>query len=560
MKRMLVMGIAVVMLLSVFAGMAAAQTKADNQWGFKADVDLGDEFEAYMKVGYDTMIMEINQGFAGLNGSYEITDHDCSLEGDMKSAGAISQDGNSYQYEMGNYIDAKADFTASGTFPNSNTVEDMMNESYSPKKMDSELNIVFKHKVLVDGTAVTDGNGNVTSLKSDLTYEMSMRVKGKNVPIPIFLYAMLESKAVDYKWVDMDVNFDFLNATDNSICFQANVYNWGDEYVGFKVSGFSIDFPGATVEIKDLNGNGYLDDGEILCIEGNVSAIIDALSNGEDISITYTDSAHGVSDTASLNYWWGDFNLGSLYVSYSYKVVEPEFSKLVNESKELPPYDDFDFTITVTYKQSTTTTYSPALPLLPTESMEINATTTGTYSGEINIVGLQEKYMKIVETLLNTTFPVTIEKIDTGNDEFNHGTINTHETMWVSSSWVVGTKEYGGETVYVVAFTGSGYETFGMPSRATPTGSAYYYYSPSKKFIVGGGVNLGVTEINTEATTYQEASDEVNDIKSEDVSTGLLTTMGFISILIILAVLAVVAAIIVVHHKKSVAKKMQENQ
>jgi len=252
MKRVMVMGIMAVLVLSVFTGMAAAQTRASSEWGFKTNINLGKEFGPYLDVGYDTLVSKINQEWANMNGSYEITDHDSDLKGELKFAGAMKQDGNNVNFEMGNYVEASIYLNASGTFPYAKTVEDIMNDSISPKKIDSNLNIEFKHKLLVSGTAVTDGNGNVSSVSSNLNYEMSIRVKGKNVPIPIFLYAMLQGKASDYNWVDIEADFSFLNYTNDSICFQVSVDKYGDygPSDGLKISNFHVE--GVNAQIKVL--------------------------------------------------------------------------------------------------------------------------------------------------------------------------------------------------------------------------------------------------------------------------------------------------------------------
>ena len=559
MKRILVMGIVAVMIVSVFAGVAAA-SRAESKWGFKANVDLGDRLEPYLKVGYDALIAEWNDDLGRLNGSYGIDSHDCSMDGELNFAGAMKQDGNKVDFEIGNYMETNMEFTASGTFPAADTVVDFQNNTYYPKKMDSQLSIEYRHKIVTEGSAITDGNGNVSSVETNAEFEMYIHVKGKNVPIPLFLYAALYGESVEFGWIDGVVYFNDPQVTDNSICFTVEVNNYGDEPVKFRIDNFSISVPGYTVTVDDTNGNGYLDDGEHLCINGDVNQLATFLANGNSVYVNFTDDRGRVHSSNLHNWPFAGWDLGYIEVSYFYERINPKFSDLLNDSKDLPPYDDFDFYVTVSVSYHTLTEYSPALPMLPKESMEVNYTTNGTYVGEINIEGLQDKYMRIVEALLNQTFPIKLEEIDTGNSEMNYGHINASGTMYVSQANIIGTKEYGGETVYVVSLTATEENLGRSATRAYGGGSVYYYYSPSKNFIVGGGVKVGeILQINTEATSYEEASDEINEIKSKDVA-GTITFafLGLISLAIIVGVL-LVAVIITLHHKKSKAK-MGENQ
>ena len=563
MKSFLMIGIMLVILASLFAGMGTATSRSNMQWGFKEDINLHDEFASYLGFGYDAVIYEINQEFANMGGGYKIADHGSNLIGEALTAGDISENGNNVDFKIGNYIGSKLELSASGTFPYASTIENMINDTYTPRQMDISLTLYYNHKMIVSGTAVTDGNGNVTSMSSSINYNMYLHVKGNNLPLSFLLYSLLKSKATH--WVDMDVYFYFLNSTNNSICFEASISSWSGYNLGkgLKISGFSINYPNATVRVEDENGNGYLDDGETLCIIGNVTKIKNALNNGTAIYITYTDPVNNVSDSAYLSYYGYDFfDLGSLYIEYQY--IDPEISTILNQTKNLPPYDDFDFIITVNYTEHTSTAYSPYLPLLPRRDTLVNITETGTYSGIINIQGLQSKYAMIAEKILNLTFPVNIQDINTHSDEFNHGKINVHTSIYIPASAVVGTRSYGGEKVYVVSFPNN--ISFVGPFARAMSPGMYYYYSPTKKFIVGFDTIIGFNDYSTEATTYQDASNEINNIKNKDVTQEInennncnIFTCAFFSIgpipfnLITLSIIAAIIAIVfvVVHYKKS---------
>ena len=572
MKNLMVAGIVAVMVVSIFAGITTATNRDDTQWGFDGNLNLHDEFNSYLELGYDSMIYELNREFASTGSGYQITDHGSSLYGEILTAGAMSRDGNNVNFKMGNYIGSKVELTASGTFPYANTIEEMANGTLYPRDMDVSLTMYFNNKMTVSGTAVTDGNGNVTSTNSALNYDMYLHIKGNNLPLPYLLYSMLKSRATQL--VDTYVDFYLANVTNNSICFRTSIITYTSsmssesEYnpsQGLKISGLSINYPYARLQVMDENENGYLDDGELLCIVGNVSEIKSALDNGTMIYVTYTDPTLDIYENTYLSYygWDDDFDLDSMYIEYQY--VDPEISSILNQTKDLPPYDNFDFTVTVNYTQHALTVYSPYLPLLPRKDRVVNITRTGAYSGMINIQGLQNKYMRIVEKVLNLTFPVNIKNINTHNSEFNNGKINVHTTIYIPSMDILGMKNYGGEKVYIVSIPSSS-GNFGF-YRATSSGM-YYYYSPSKKFIVGEGISEGFKEYSTEPTSYQNANSEINQIKNKDITyevnennncnifTCTLFTIGPLSFnLLILSIIAAIAVVIVaivaVYRRKS---------
>jgi len=569
MKNVMVVIIAAVMLISVFAGIAAANERTGDQWGFKKEINLGSQFSPYLTVASDYMVSQINRGWENRT-SYHIDQHSASMDGTFMIAGAMKKNGNNVDFKMGNYIKTHMNFSASGTFPYTSNVSNLIhfnpynttNHAITPKRMSAELRITYVHKVIVDGNAVTDGNGNINSVNSNYHYVMAMHVVGKNLPLPAMLYEALVEKATQYHYEYVD--FQFSNATNNTLCFTANVHSMNGNSM-IKVNGFGITYPGATVTVNDFNGNGYLDTGETLCIHGDIVGMAQAINNGERVMLTYKDPSHNIEEYASLNLGFGtnDFYIGGMDISY--ETIDPALANLVNKSKNLPAYDNFDFTVTVNYNQSTTTTYAPALPLLPKQDMKINETVTGTYSGTIDISGLQSEYKVIVEKLLNHTLPANIQDVNIFDtvmghgQHFSHGKINMHTTMHVYRSMVRRTITYNDEKVYVVSLNPSGGYAAGFTRASLPQEDIEYYYSPSKGFVVGGSVNMGLKEFATEPDNYSDANKEIAKINNENVNAsseennengkGIPTNM-LIIIGIVVAVVVVVLAVVLIRKKR----------
>ena len=135
----------------------------------------------------------------------------------------------------------------------------------------------------------------------------------------------------------------------------------------------------------------------------------------------------------------------------------------------------------------------------------------GNYSGVIKIIGLQEKYIKMLELLLNKTFTINGNVAEyTFNGNFSKSKNISSPTLHIS-----GEMQYGGENVYVVQIMNTN-DTWN-PSQ-TYNFHFYYFYSKSKGFIVGGGINLGIKKFDTEPTTYENAMNEIKSIQKEEKS------------------------------------------
>ncbi len=393
MKKLLIIGMVTVLLLSITAGTTFAKANS-NSWGYKLNINLQKDVEPYLKVITDVLVTHYND----MNSTYQINSYNVELNGNVKLAGAMEKNGNVVNFNTADSTNANLKFYFNGTFPNYVNSSGLFGH-FEPKNLNiSGVDNLIKTKIS-NGTATTDGNGNVSAIDSQTSEHINLHVNGKNLPVALELYALLHG----------NYNLSYAN-----------------------------------------------------------------------------DFAHHIP----LQY----YNLISKYLN-------------------ITTYDNFNFTVEVKYYDHTITTFSPALQLLPKHEYNSTMNIQGNYSGVIKIVGLQEKYIKILETLLNKTFVVN------GNvAEYTfQGNISRSENITVPSLNIIGEMKYGGENVYVVQVFSSG-KQLRSSSRAFENVQFYYFYSPSKKFIVGEGINIGTMRFDTQPTTYSDAMNEIKSIENQENS------------------------------------------
>ncbi len=523
------------MLLVMPFGTTATPTRG-NSWGFTMNEDLHKNFQSYLDVGLDALVSEMRK-----NNVADISSYGTTLTGSLKTAGAFSEEGNTVTFKIGNFIDSSVDAHAQGLFPYVNKVGDLENynsTSIPKKQMKMDGSVVYRQKIIVSGDAITDRNGNIEKMDSTITYDSYFHLKGTNIPLPLLLASYIMSTGVDYEWNEIYVSFDMGMSNSTALYFTVSAAD-----LNKKIPISDVSLSGVSPEsymselhfsVVDIDGNGYLSDGDMFCITGSA----DAIESLEEIDISIDGS------TLMLNsYSPGIF--GSRWVDLGTSKIYRYPKEVIDKAENMSMYDNFDFTVTGSYNQHTVSDYSPAMPIY-TDShteREINTTTTGTYSGKIDVSGLQEKYKSMVESLINTTFPIKIENIDTHSPSFNHGVINEKNGAEYVSLWNKGTEQYNGENVYVIS----------QSNTTSMTGmEIYMYYSPSKKFYVGGEVSMGTKTFVTTPTSYSEASGEINQISSENVNAerlfpwlpDWLSDWLFITILVIVVVIIIVVLVV----------------
>lgn len=117
----------------------------------------------------------------------------------------------------------------------------------------------------------------------------------------------------------------------------------------------------------------------------------------------------------------------------------------------------------------------------------------------------------MLELLLNKTFTING---NVAEYTFN-GNFSESKNVLMPILNISGEMQYGGENVYVVQIINTN-DTW-SPSQ-THNVHFYYFYSKSKGFIVGGGINLGIKKFDTEPTTYENAMNEIKSMQKEEKS------------------------------------------
>ncbi len=553
-------------------GVVSAQGDSGDRWGFEMNIDMHKEFGAYLDVLADTGVSYLNSGLQREGGKYSVDSHYSNIGGNVKFAAAVDKTGNTVNFQMGQFSDLRIALGMNGTFPDASTLKDVINypenASAGYKQFSSE--IISREKLIVDGTCQMDEEGNIESMNMNIHYESSTRIKGNSMPISALPYSIAKSKSVDYEWDYKYARFIFSDSSTESRLVFTAVDVEGD----VEFSSFSLSDSNLNLTYMDLNGNGRIDIGDKLIIEGSPSYLQSIEDDYGDIVLHYADGENYRS--IYISYCCGSWTMDSLNIHNYKTITNPKMQEIMNETEDMPLYDNVDFTIHVVYDQTTHSTYSPHIPLASSEGMEVNKSVSGTYSGEIEISGLKEEYMDIIETLMNRSFPIYIQNLDTHSDYYNNGTIQGSTTVYIPSLHVEKTMEYGGETVQVISLmnnygymgtrgTGQPYQDLGMSLSTSPIGARdiYYYYSPSKHFIVGFGVDLGIKKFETSPTSYEDAKREINDVQSQDTSKDSVSEGGgFPLTLIIIAVAAIIAVIAgsgayVWHRKKTKMRDMQ---
>ena len=540
-KIPLLLSIAILAILLVTPLRASATPTKGNSWGFTMDEDLYKNFQSYVDVSLDTIVSELRR-----ENIADISSYGAKISGSLKSAGAFNEEGNTITFKIGNFVDSTFTGHAQGQFPYVDKVGDFENYNSSssiPKKqMKMDGTIVYRQKIIVSGEAITDGNGNIEKMDTTTTYESYFHLKGTNIPLPLMLGSYIIANGVEYQWDEIYVSFDMAMSNSTALYFNVDATDLHQKIPISEVY-LSGTYPDSYMSelhfnVVDIDGNGYLSDGDKLCVKGPANAIesleeIDITIKGSTLSLeSYSPGVFGDG--------WVDLGANKIY-RYPKEVIE--------KAENMSMYDNFDFTVTASYNQHTITDYSPALPIYTDgyTEREINTTTTGSYSGKIDVNGLQEKYKSMVESMINTTFPIKIEDIDTHNPSFNHGVINEKGEEYVEL-WKVKETQYNGENVYVISNTNSS----SMMGAGMST-----YYSPSKKFIIGGEISMGPKTFVTKPVSYSEATGEINQISSENVSEvrifpwlpDWLPDWLFITLLVL--VIAIIVALLVIARARS---------
>jgi len=560
MKRIVVMGIIIIMLLSVGAGITQGQS-ASNKWGYKLNINLQKEFQPYVKILTDMMVKNYNQ----MNQSYQINYYDVGLNGNVNMAGAMKKDGNNVLFDTGDSTNANLSFYFNGTFPYSNNVTNFINNNLEPKNMNISGKTAIVQTAISNGTAFTDGNGNVSKIISENRDFVKMHIKGKNLPIPVMLYAALKHKYTKTDYVNISWRASFIpaNSTLTDLYFSVKLKEEIDnkEVNLIKISNVSVEDKNLSLSIKDMNHNGLLDTGDIIGIHGNLSYMQELMKNYKsiDLQIPFQYEGHTIYLDPSFYYSFGQWMSGAYDIYTIVDTIEPHFRKILNEFSNMPPYDNFDFTVEIRYNRNTTMAFSPSLYLMPSKRQNLTMSVNGDYSGTVKVIGLQEKYLKILELLLNKTFTIN------GNvAEYSFsGNFSVTKNAQAPTLHISGEMQYGGENVYVVQVINTN-DTW-KPS-SNYNFHFYYFYSKSKRFIVGGGIDLGIKKFDTQPTSYEDAMNEIKSIQKEEESESNnpsapanTSWILLVSIGIVLIVIITITAIAVAKRKRKQENMEEEN-
>lgn len=510
MKRLISIGLVAVLSLSILASSAMAQE--NQKWGFKLNVNLKEQLQPYLKVLTDMLVSKFNN----MNSTYQINSYDSTLNGTFRMAGAMIKNGKGVEYETGEYTNANLSFYANGVFPYATNVSQAFNGSVEPRNMNVSAMISMITTYLSNGTVFESTPGNISKITSHSYSYLRLHFKGKNMPISAVLYPLLKSRAVRYDHLSIRMNLKYEQSMSNltNICLKTylnETLNGVPINSTIKTSDVYVNSTLVSVNIIDQNHNGYLDTGDYICIHINPGFFNQFTPLELDFITSYKGHTYHFSLWLIPKDWstsfGGDFDV---------PVIMPRYEKLLAELKSLPLYDNFDFTIVAKVEENTTTTYTPALPLLPKKEENITMVTRGKYHGTVNIVGLQENYKKIIEAMLNVTFPINLQACKIPIPGFSNGSIYENTTITVKPERISGTMQYGGENVYVLQY----HTNMGTQMNL----NVIYFYSPSKKFVVGGGIQIGAKKFDTQATTYSDAENEINSIKNVESEGGAGTT------------------------------------
>ncbi len=511
MKRMIVIGIIIIMLFSLEAGITQAQSE-NNKWGYKLNVNLQKEFQPYVKIITDMMVTNYNK----MNQSYQINSYDVKLNGNVKLAGAMKKDENNVIFDTGDSTNANLSFYFNGTFPYSSNVTTFINGSFEPKNMNiSGKSSIIKTEIS-NGTAFTDGKGNVSKLISKNSNFAKVHIKGKNLPIPALLYAALKEKYTKIDYVNITWRASFLKniSTPSDLYFSIKLNEEinNNEVNLIKISDISLNDENLSLSIKDMNHNGLLDTGDIIGIHGNLSYIQYLIEHDKPIELhmPFEYKGHTIYIEPDFSYFFGQW-WSYVHIFTTIQSIPTQYKEIIDQFSNMSPYDNFDFTVETKYNRNATMSFSPALPLMPTSKQNLTMNLNGNYSGVIKIIGLQDKYIKMLELLLNKTFTIN------GNvTEYSFkGNFSESKNMLVPILNISGEMQYGGENVYVVQVINTN-DTWN-PSQ-TYNFQFYYFYSKSKGFIVGAGIDLGIKKFDTQPTSYEDAMNEVKSIQKVEES------------------------------------------
>ncbi len=554
MKRLLVIGMIVMLVFSIGTGVAHAQSNS-NQWGYKLDINLQKEAQPYLKVLTDMLVAHYNE----MNSSYRINSYDTELNGTVEMAGAFKENGNNVIFNSGDLTSANLSFYFNGTFPFANNVSEYM-KKIEPKNMNiSGLTSIF-HTDISNGTVETDGSGNISKITSSSDTYLKVHVRGKNLPIPLLLYSMLLANVTQFHSLEIRVGSlstpTISNVTSTSMALSFPIYM--DEKIDnesvniIEISNISAEDKNLTIKVDDKNNNGMLDTGDVITIEGSTLYFHHLMANFKDITLqitfAYGDQIFYMHPRLYYMQTWeenGEWHMGTIGWYSDIPYIIPKYEKLVENCSNMAPYDNFDFTVELEYNESTVTSFSSPFHLIPEKGYNSTVNVQGSYSGIVKIIGLQEKYLKIIEVLTNNTF-----KMNGDVAEYTfHGNISKSSEFKAPPIKMAGEMQYGGESVYIVEFINTN-ETWN-PSPPKFKFDFYYFYSPSKHFIVGGGVNLGVKKFDTQPTSYENAMNEIKSMKKQEESNEnapknenwswiLWVSVGLILLVIVIAIAAIV--------------------
>ena len=511
MKRLVVVGIMLLLIFNVGASMAYAQSNS-NKWGYKLNINLQKELQPYVKILTDMMVTNYNK----MNQSYQISSYDVELNGNVKMAGAMKKDGNNVLFDTGDSTNANLSFYFNGTFPYSSNVTNFININFEPKNMNISAKTNIIQTAISNGTAFTDGKGNVSKLISKNSNFAKVHIKGKNLPIPAMLYAALKEKYTKTDYVNITWKASFLKNISTptdlyfSIILNEEINNKKVNLI--KISDISLYDENLSLSIKDMNHNGLLDTGDIIDIHGNLSYIQYLIEHDKPIElhIPFEYKGHIIYIEPDFSYFFGQW-WSYVHIFTTIQSIPTQYKEIIDEFSNMSPYDNFDFTVETKYNRNTTMSFSPALPLMPTSKQNLTMSINGNYSGVIKIIGLQDKYIKMLELLLNKTFTING---NVAEYTFN-GNFSESKNVLMPILNISGEMQYGGENVYVVQIINTNYTW--SPSQ-THNVHFYYFYSKSKGFIVGGGINLGIKKFDTEPTTYENAMNEIKSMQKEEKS------------------------------------------
>ena len=330
-------------------------------------------------------------------------------------------------------------------------------------------------------------------------------------------YAALKEKYTKTDYVNITFSTSFLAniSTPSDLYFSVRLNEEinNKEVNLIKISDISLNDKNLSLSIKDMNHNGLLDTGDIIGIHGSLSYMQYLMEHSKSIEleIPFEYEGHTIYIEPEFYYSFGQWHAPYVNIFTIVQSIPTQYMKIIDQFSNMSPYDNFDFTIETQYNRNTTISFSPALPLMPTSKHNLTMSINGNYSGVIKIIGLQEKYIKMLELLLNKTFTINGNVAEyTFNGNFSKSKNISSPTLHIN-----GEMQYGGENVYVVQIMNTN-DTWN-PSQ-TYNFHFYYFYSKSKGFIVGGGINLGIKKFDTEPTTYENAMNEIKSIQKEEKS------------------------------------------